>query len=337
MKTLDLKKLIIPILIFLLSVIIPYGFHSHGGLFTINSLLVSISYNPFNPYSSYWVNLNLDLLFPSLLVCAPCFVWLYKEGDMRVSMLIISAGVATLVMTLTLLLFLPAWTVFPWYPGGILAYVPKFIELIPFSGLVFITMVLLPLIWRGLIYPESEDRALRKSVSAVVLSVSILLLPMTMEVFSWQGTDFNRSFFEGFSLNSVTWSLTNRLSGNRYGESTWIYFSTSSIFDVLSLMIQILPSIIFAWYICRGSTNRQNVAQMLAAGLIQLLVISLTCVWLNYTESQAGSWIITPFPALLAVGLTIFVINYILQWSQSRQSSLAVGVVKEEEESQVIA
>jgi hypothetical protein len=255
------------------------------------------------------------------------------ERDMTVSRLLVSAGVVALVMTLTLLLFLPSWAVFPWYSGVIAAVVPEFIELIPFSGLVFVIMILLPLIWRGLVYPKSEDRSLRKNIPAVVLSVSILLFPMTVDVFSWQGTDINRNFFEGFSLNSVTWSLSNRLSGNRWGEGTWFYFSTSSIIAILSLIIQILPGIVFAWFVCRGSFERKRITQMFAAGLTQLLVVSLSCIWLNYTESHAGVWISAPVPALFVLGITIFVINYFLR---TRQSPVSVGDVKREDLSQVI-
>ncbi|MFW9813825.1 MAG: hypothetical protein ACFFF9_15290 [Candidatus Thorarchaeota archaeon] len=336
MKTLDLRRILIPVLMLMLSLIIPYEFYSQDGLFSINSLLISISYNPFNPYSSYWSSLNLELLFPSLLIFAPSFVWFYMERDMSVPKLLASACIVTFVMTLTLLLFLPAWTVFPWYPGGFLAYVPEFIELVPFSGLLFAIMILLPLIWRGLIDLKSEDWSRRNKVSAVVLSVAIILLPMSIDVFSWQGTDINRNFFEGFSLNSVTWSLSNELSGNRWGEGTWIYFSTYSIFAILSLMIQILPGIIFAWFVCRGSTNKKSMVQMFVAGLTQLVVVSLSCIWLNYTESHAGVWISAPVPALFVVGLTIFVINYFLQKSQSKHSPVSIGVDKREDLSQVI-
>jgi hypothetical protein len=335
-KALCIKRIIIPVLMFMFSLIIPNEFHSHSDLFSINSLLMSISYNPYNPYSSYWISLNLDHLFPALLIFTPCFVWLYMERDMSVPILLVSAGVVTLVMTLTLLLFLPAWAVFPWFSGGILAYVPEFIDLVPFSGLAFTIMVLLPLIWRGLIYPENQDRALRKKVSAVVLSVAILLFPMTMEIFSWQGTDINRNFFDGFSLNSATWTMSSRVSGNRWGQNTWFHFSTSSIFASLSLILQILPGIIFAWFVCRGSFERKRIAQMITAGLTHLLIVSLTCIWLNYTSSHAGIWVMTPFPALLIVGFIIFAVSYGKKRRRTGQSSGTDKVTEEENLSQLM-
>ncbi|MHA2351186.1 MAG: hypothetical protein ACXADL_16330 [Candidatus Thorarchaeota archaeon] len=331
-----IKRIVILALMLIVSLTFPFWIYGANGRFELNSVLLGISFNPSEPGISVLFIPNPGFLLPSLLICVPCFLWLYMERNMSFSILLGSAGVVMLVLTLTLLLFLPAWAVIPWIPGGYLAYVPEFIDLIPFSGLAFTAMVLLPLIWRGLIYPKTKDSTLGKKVAAAVLSMFVLLFPITIETFSWLGSDINRNFFDGFSFNATTWSLSRRVSGNRWGQGTWFNFSMSSIYSILAVVLQLVPAIIFAWFVCRGSFDRKRIAQMLAAGLTHLLIASLTCNWLNYTSSHAGIWVITPFPALLIVGFIIFAVSYGNQWRRPRLHSGTDRVAEEESLSQVM-
>ncbi len=102
-----------------------------------------------------------------------------------------------------------------------------------------------------------------------------------------------------------------------------------------AVILQIFPAIIFAWFVCRGSFERKRIAQMLLAGLTHLLIISIACIWLNYTVSHAGVWVITPFPAFFIVGLLIVAVNYGYQWRSKKQPSGTNSVVEEECSSQV--
>jgi len=320
-KALGIKRIVIPALMLIVSLIFPFWIYGANGRFQLSSVLLGISFVLTEPGISIHFIPDFGLLLPSLLICAPCFLWLYMERDVSFPMLLGSAGLVMLALTITLLLFLPAWAVFPWIPS-ILAYVPKFIDLIPFSGLVFTIMILLPLIRRGLIYPKTEDSTLGKKVTATVLSMFVLLFPMTIETFSWQGSNFNRSFSVGFSLNSATWSLSHRVSGSSLGQGTWFHFSMASVYSLLAFILQIFPAIIFAWFVCRGSFERIRIAQMFAAGLTHFLIVSLACIYVNYTSSHAGIWVITPFPALLIVGFIIFAVSYGKQW---RRTGLGPG------------
>ncbi|TFG26422.1 hypothetical protein EU528_14400 [Candidatus Thorarchaeota archaeon] len=319
MKSLSITRIASPAILLIVSLILPYWIYGANGRFELRSILVGISFVLSEPSMTIHYIPHFGLLLPSLLICAPCFLWLFMERDMRLPKLLGSAGLVLLALTIVLLLFLPIGAVFPWIPS-VIAYVPDFIDLIPFSGLTFTIMVLLPLIWRGLLYPETGDSTLRKKVTAMMLSVSVLLFPMTIETFSWQGSDYNRSFFEGFSLNSAVWTLSDRVDGNRWGEGTWFNFSISSVFSITSLIMLLTPGIIFAWHVCRGSFERKRVGQMLTAGVIHLLFVSLQCIWLNSTTTHAGMWIVMPFPALFVVGLAIIVINYYSQWRQTRDA-----------------
>jgi len=335
-ETMDIKRIIIPALMLIVSLTVPFWIYGANGRFELSSVLFDISFILSEPGASVHFIPDSGFLLPSLLICTPCFLWLYMERDLDFPMLLGSSGLVMLVLTITLLLFLPVWAVIPWASGVHLAYVPEFIDLIPFSGFAFTIMVLLPLLWRGLMYPKHENRTFGRKIAATVLSILVLLSPMTVETFRWQGSDFNRSFFEGFALNSATWSLNNRVDGNLWGQGTWFYFSTSSIFTSLSLLLQILPGIIFAWFVCRGSFERRRIAQMLVAGVTHLLIVSIACIWLNYTASHAGIWIIIPFPALLLVGLTIAIVNYGYQWRRTRQFSETARISEEESLSQVM-
>ena len=332
-KTTDIKRIVIPVLMFIVSLTVPFWIYGANGRFQLSSALLGISFDLSEPSTFIHFIPNFDLLLPSLLICAPCFLWLYMERDLSFPMLLGSAGLVMLALTITLLLFLPAWAVFPWVSGNALAYVPDFIDLIPFSGLVFTIMVLLPLIWRGLIYPKTEDSTLGKKITAAVLSIFILLFPMTIETFSWLGSDINRNFFEGFSFNATTWSLSWSVSGNRWGQGTWFAFSISSVYSILAVILQIFPAIIFSWFVSRGSFDRKRIAQMLAAGLTHLLIISLTCIWLNYTSSHAGIWIITPLPALLIIGFIMFAVSY---GKQLRRTGLDLGTDRVTEEENLV-
>ncbi|TET10445.1 MAG: hypothetical protein E3J86_05745 [Candidatus Thorarchaeota archaeon] len=335
-KALGIKRIVIPALMLMVSLILPFWIYGANGRFQLSSILFGISFVLSEPGTSIHFIPDFGLLLPSLLICAPCFLWLYMERDVSFPMLLGSAGIVMLALTITLLLFLPAWAVFPWFSGGYAAYVPEFIDLIPFSGLAFTIMVLIPLMWRGLIYPETGDHAPGKKVAAVVLSVSAFIFPMTIETFSWQGTNFNRSFSVGFSLNSAAWSLSHRVSGSSLGQGTWFNFSMSSVYSILAVILQIFPAIIFAWFVCRGSFERNRIAQMLAAGLTHLLIVSLTFIWLNYSSSHAGVWVITPFPSLLIVGFIIFAVSYGKKWRRIGQSSGTDKVTEEENLSQLM-
>ena len=332
-KVLGIKRFVIVLLILIVTLILPFWIYEANGRFQLSSVLLGISFVLSEPGTSIQFIPDFDLLLPSLLICTPCFLWLYMERDVSFPMLLGSAGLVMLALTITLLLFLPVWVVFPWVSGSALAYVPNFIDLIPFSGLVFTIMVLLPLIWRGLIYSKTEDSTLGKKVTAAVLSIFILLFPMTIETFSWLGSDINRNFFEGFSFNATTWSLSWSVSGNRWGQGTWFAFSISSVYSILAVILQIFPAIIFSWFVSRGSFDRKRIAQMLAAGLTHLLIISLTCIWLNYTSSHAGIWIITPLPALLIIGFIMFAVSY---GKQLRRTGLDLGTDRVTEEENLV-
>ena len=320
MKTPDIRRSLISIAMCVLALSFPFWIYGTNGRFQISSVLFGVFFDLAEPSTSIQLIPELSYLLPSLLICAPCFLWLYKQQEMRFMELAGSAGLVLLVVILILLVFLPAWSVIPLLAGGYAAYVPEFIDLVPISGLVFTTMVLLPLTWRGLIHSEDEYPTRGKKVAAAVLSTVALIVPITTETFRWRGSDFNRSFFEGFSLNSATWSLSSRVDGNLWGQNTWFYYSTSSIFASLILILQILPGILLAWLVCRGSFESRRVFQMLVAGVTHILIVLIGCWWLNYTESHAGSWTITPFPALIVASLLIAGINYGYQWRKVRQS-----------------
>lgn len=305
--------MVIPVLMFIVALIFPFWIYGTNGRYELSSILLGISIDLSEAAVSVQLIPEPRFLLPALLICIPCFLWLYMEHDLKFSGRLVSAGLLTLLVIAILLLFLPVWAVFPWLFEVVIAIVPDYINLISFSGLAFTTMILLPIIWRVLIYPETEVLAPGKRLAAVVLTISSLLLPITFETSRWQGTDINHNFFEGFSLDAATWSLNNRLDGNLWGQNTWFSFSMSSIFACLSLILLILPGIIFARFVIRGTFERGRISPMLVAGLTHVLIVSIACIWWNYTASYPGSWVIVPFPALLIVGFLIFGISYIYQ------------------------
>ena len=315
----DLKKILLLVTLLVIFLVIPFRLHATNSVFEFNSILLHISYYSFvgslsiefTPYSTYFV--------PSLLLCAPCFIWFYKEQDLSFPILLLSVGAVVLSMTLILLLFLPLWAIIPWAFDVVAAVVPEFVDLVPIAGIIFTSMVLLRLIWRMVLYPTYADITLGKKIAAMVLSLSILLLPMTIETFNWTGTDFNRTFFEGYSLNSATWSFSHRVDGNMWGQSAQFNFSVSSIYSCLAYLLQILPGIIFAWFVCKRPIDRKGITIMLAAGLTHLLVVSLSCIWVNFTASYPGYWTIAPFPALFIIGVIIISMEYGYRWAMIRR------------------
>lgn len=312
-RVLDSKRIVFPLLMFIISLTFPFWIYGANGRFELSSILLGISIDMSEPSALVRFIPDSRLLLPALLICVPCFIWLFMERDLKFSGRLISASLLTVLMIAMLSQFLPVWAVFPWLFPVVIAVVPDYINLIPFSGLAFTTMILLPMIWRVLTYSETEVRPPRMRLAAGVLTITSILLPSTVEISSWYSTDYARSFFEGFSLDAVTWSLSNRVDGNRWGQNTWVNFSVSSIFSCLSLILLMLPGIVFAWFALRYASERKRIPQMLATGLIHFLVLVGACIWWNYTASYPGSWVIMPFPALLIVGLLIFAVYYIYQ------------------------
>jgi len=315
-----LKSILVSVAFLIISLAVPFQSYGANGRFDISSILFGISYDQsmgrlairFIPDSSY--------LLPSLLVCAPCLLWLHMERDFSFPMLLGSTGVVVLSLTQILLLFLPAGVVLPWFYDFGLAVIPEFIDLIPFTGLVFVVMVLLPLLWRGLTYPTAEGISFGKKIAAAVLSLSALLVPLTSVTYNGRIDNFNQNFFEGYSFNSATWSLSNRVDGSIWGQIVWFNFSVSSIYSSLTLLLLMLPAIVFLLFVCRGPTERREIVMMVAAGLTYFLVVSLTCVWLNYTSSAPGNWTVSLFPALLIIGLMVLVIEYGYRWMTTKRS-----------------
>ena len=165
-----------------------------------------------------------------------------------------------------------------------------------------------------------RHRVRKESRSSHVISLSVLLFPATIETYSWRDTNFNQYFFEGYSFESSTWSLSSRVDGNVWGQNSWFNFSVSSIYSSLTLLLLMLPAIAFLWFVCRSPTERREIVIMVAAGLTYFLVVSLTCIWLNYTSSAPGNWTVSLFPALLIIGVMVLVIEYGYRWMTMKRS-----------------
>lgn len=304
---------------------IPLRIYGANSRLDISSILFDVWYDFSVGRLSIQYIPRIDYILPSLLICTPCFLWLYRQQYMSMPILLGSAGLVMVAQTLILLLFLPSYAVFPWYPDPleylcVIRIVPNFIDLIPFSSIAFTTMVLLPLLWRVSIYTKIQKRTLGREIAGAVLSVLILLFPMTIETASWWSTDFNQNFFEEFSVNSATWSFNHRVDGNLWGQNVWYNFTMSSNYTGFIMILQIVSAVIFAWFVCRRPVERKEIIQMLVAGLAHLLIVTLACVWLNYAVSHLGSWTILPFPILFIVGIMTFSINYGNQLRESKHS-----------------
>lgn len=328
-RALDVKRILFLVMMLIITLALPFSIYGANGRFDIKSILFHILYDMSDTSVSIQYILDHDILLPSLLICAPCILWLFKAKNMRPRILLGSAGLVIFVLTWILLAFLPIWAVLPWfYQGAILAYVPKFIDLVPFSGLAFTIMILLPLIWRGLVYPQSNGDTLRGKIAAA-LSVFVLLAPLTIETFSWQGSDFNLNYFEGFSLNAVPWDMSYRVSGSRWGQNEWFNFAIPSIYASLALILLLLPGIIFVWFVLKSPYDRNRVVSMITAGVVHILIVSLACYWINITSSHAGIWVMTPFPILIVGGLIIAAVHASYQWIRRRSALVTDKTTKE--------
>jgi len=320
----SLKRILFPVVSLIISLAVPFKVYGTNGRFDISSILFGASYDSSIGSLSVHFILDSSYLLPSLLLCAPCFLWLYIERDLSLPTLLGSVGVVLLSLTQILLLFLPPWAVFSCsyvvIAAIVPAVVPEFINLVPYAGLVLTVMVLLPMLWRVFMYPRAAGIGFGKKAAAVMSSLSGLLFPATIETYSWRDTNFNQYFFEGYSFESSTWSLSSRVDGNVWGQNSWFNFSVSSIYSSLTLLLLMLPAIAFLWFVCRSPTERREIVIMVAAGLTYFLVVSLTCIWLNYTSSAPGNWTVTLFPALLIIGVMVLVIEYGYRWMTMKRS-----------------
>lgn len=302
----NIKKGLLGVVILIAILVVPFKIYGANGRFDIDSIMFQVLWDLSESSISFQFLPRLNYLLPSLLICAPCIIWLSKALNLRIPDLIGSTGLVVFVLTLILLAFLPPWAIFPWFfQGYALAVVPEFTDLVPFSGLAFTLMVLFPLIWHGLTYSQLQEEIMGRRVAVSILTSIVLMAPWTIETFSWQGNDINLNYFEGFSLSALSWTMSVRVSGNRWGQGTWFNFSMSSIYGILALISLALPGIIFAWFVCKPPYNRNRIVSMLAAGIIHLLSISIVCIWTNSTSSHPGTWILTPFPSLIVVGLAM--------------------------------
>ena len=224
--TSNIKRGLLVVAIFIATLVSPFKIYGTNGRFDIDSMMFRILWDLSESSMSFQFLPRLNYLLPSLLICAPCILWLSKAPNLSVPGLIGSTGLVVFVLTLILLAFLPPWAVFPWlFQGYALAIVPEFTDLVPFSGLAFTLMVLFPLIWRGLTYSQLQEEIMGRRVAVSILTAIVLMAPWTIETFSWQGYDINLNYFEGFSLSALSWTMSARVSGNGWGPGTWVYFS----------------------------------------------------------------------------------------------------------------
>jgi hypothetical protein len=209
-------------------------------------------------------------------------------------------------------LFLPLWAVFPWLFEGyaLPAYVPRFVDLIAFAGLAFSAIVLLPCVFLVFTQNNTNGNPSRMRIVSIVLSSLVVLFPLGVETFGWDqiGGDL---FFHGFSLTSPTWWLRSSVSGQ--GGS--LYFSTSSLFELIYWGLVILPGILFAWSVCQFVRQSRKSWIMLPLGIVHIMILALVTNWINITTIHPGTWVMYPFPSLLVGGFVIAVVH----WAYSRR------------------
>jgi hypothetical protein len=187
LRALNIKRILFLALTLLILFLLPFTIYGQNSRFDFSSILFYMRYDISSANMLVRFIPNPRIVLPSLLICTPCLLWLYAGKEMRIQTLLASAGLVIFVMTTILLIFLPIGYVIPWINQGvILAVIPEFSELIPFSGLAFTIMTLLPLLWRGLIYPQVKDVTLKLKTAALAFSLIILLSPLIIETFFTQ-------------------------------------------------------------------------------------------------------------------------------------------------------
>jgi hypothetical protein len=318
----NIKKTLLLTGVLVFSLSFPFSIFNTDGSFDIISILFFIRYDSiaasmiirFIPY--------YDFILPALLICVPCLLWLWKSRDMKTHTLLGSAGLVVLVLTAILLYYLPFWVVLPWlYQGLVPRYIPELYNLIPFSGIVFTIMVLLPLFSYGFTYYRNNNLTLREKIVAPILSLFVVLSPLTIESFSLEVSGPFPYYTRGFNLQSVFWIYSYDTYGNNLGHSAMISLETTSVYAVLALTALSLPGVIFIWLALKSHYDRYTVASIVTAGAIHLLTLFVTCIWISNVESHPIWWIVIPSPVILIGGLIIIAIRAYYMLNRKRQLS----------------
>jgi hypothetical protein len=306
----NIRRLLLLVIALTFSLSFPFSIYDMNGRFDIKSVLFFIRYDSSVASVSIHFISDYDFIWPALLICFPCLLWLWKIKDLRAHELLISAGLVILTLTGILMYYLPSWFIFPWFSGGVvIAVIPEFYNLLPFSGLVFTILVLLPLVWRGFTYPQTNGMTHKESIIAGILFLFVVLSPLTLELFSLQVSGPFAYYDRDFNLQSVFWSFSYTIDGSNLGYNTVTSFFIPSVYSVLALAALSLPGFVFIWLVLKSHYDRYAVASIITAGAIHLLTLFLACISISEMKSLPSWWIVIPSPILLVCGLIIMIVR----------------------------
>ena len=309
---LDWKHTSIIAMKIILVLVIPYSINCMNWNYGFHSIIFQLSIYMNESIYIFQLFPDVEILFPALLILSTCILWGIMANRLSKKSLLKSFVFVILILIVILLIFLPwYYALFP-IPGyGYIAVVPRFVDLVPFAGLVFTIFVYVPFLIRCVIPNETNlDSISRKAVLYGLIAVGIFL-PKMVELWTWASSDWQHHFGQGIDLYASTWIMSHNIDGNLWGQNESLGFSIISIPKIILWGIISIPCFIFIHYVLLIMSGEKKELQLFATGFIQTLLWFGLAVWNGLVTTHAGTSVYIPCPCLILTGIAIIITHHI--------------------------
>lgn len=312
MLKLDLNQALKIVVKIIGVLIFPYSIFRMNWNYRFSSILYEFSMNLKENEYIFQLFPDIEILIPASLILVPCILWGYYERKLLETKFLISIGFIVLSLIAIMLIFLPFWALFP-IPGYVVAAViPQFIELIPFTSLVFVLFVYVPSIIHIVNMNGSNVNSIRQKSVSLLLTTIAIFPPIIIELWMWESSDWQHHFGESIELLSLTWTMNYNIEGNLWGQNETLFFSIIPLPEIMLWSLINYPGFLFARYMLQAIRGEKVGKRLITTGSIQIIILTVISFWIDLVTTHAGTWMHIPCPCLILTGLVVIIIHYIL-------------------------
>jgi hypothetical protein len=255
---------------------------------------------------------DIEILFPVFLILIPCILWGLIERRLSTREFLISIGIIILTLTAIMMIFVPIWAIFPNPEHGFDLVIPLFVEIIPFTSLVFALFVYVPCIIRCIGLNDINLDSIRQKVGLLMLTAVAFFTPGIIELHTWERLDGQLHTGQIITLFTISWALTYWINGNIGGQNLYLRFSSVPFPEIIFWGFISLPGFIFIRYMIQIIRGEKKDLQLIITGFIQTLIWIELIFWIELVTAYGYRSVFIPCPCLILIGFAIIITHYIL-------------------------